>query len=178
MAGLAFPALQGVLDRAKRVRAKNDLQQLVTAVSAFNAEYGRYPLDIPSGGTAADAFFGTGTAPTGSTTYGGTDVLIDVLRNEASGANGATVAKLNPRGVVFLSVQTGWGSGINVLVDANYDDRLSNPYPDTDGSAGAAELRGGSIAFSYGRDGTKGSKGPNPPASANFKNSDDSISWR
>src|SRR6266567_300636 len=33
--GLAFPAFQGVLDRAKKVQAKNDVTQIVTAVNAF-----------------------------------------------------------------------------------------------------------------------------------------------
>src|SRR5438132_10622283 len=42
--GLAFPVFQGVLDRAKKVQAKNDLTQIVTAVNAVYTEDGRYPL--------------------------------------------------------------------------------------------------------------------------------------
>src|SRR6202051_1578735 len=42
--GLVFPVFQGVLERAKKVQAKNDLTQIVTAVNAFYTEYGRYPL--------------------------------------------------------------------------------------------------------------------------------------
>jgi prepilin-type N-terminal cleavage/methylation domain-containing protein len=42
--GLAFPVFQGVLDRAKKVQAKNDVTQIVTAVNAFYTEYGKYPL--------------------------------------------------------------------------------------------------------------------------------------
>src|SRR5437762_4615613 len=42
--GLAFPVFQGVLDRAKKVQAKNDLTQIVTAVNAFYTEYGKYPV--------------------------------------------------------------------------------------------------------------------------------------
>ena len=64
--GFAFPAFQGVLERAKKVQAKNDLTQIVTAVNAFYTEYGKYPVNVASGNTT-DAFFGTGTTPTGDT---------------------------------------------------------------------------------------------------------------
>src|SRR5258708_22699811 len=42
--GLVFPVFQGVLDRAKKVQAKNDLTQVVTAVNAYYTEYGKYPI--------------------------------------------------------------------------------------------------------------------------------------
>ena len=42
--GLAFPVFQGVLERAKKMQAKNDVTQIVTAVNAFYTEYGKYPL--------------------------------------------------------------------------------------------------------------------------------------
>src|SRR3954467_11448096 len=41
--GLLFPAFRGAQDQAKKVQAKNDLTQIVTAVNAFYTEYGRYP---------------------------------------------------------------------------------------------------------------------------------------
>ena len=58
--GLVFPVFQGVQDRAKKVQAKNDLTQIVTAVNAFYTEYGRYPttatsdVTFGSGGTKSD----------------------------------------------------------------------------------------------------------------------------
>src|SRR5213082_448269 len=66
LAGLTFPAFQGVLERAKKVQAKNDLTQIVTAVNAFYTEYGKYPVTVPPSNTT-DAFFGTGAAPAGCT---------------------------------------------------------------------------------------------------------------
>src|SRR6266446_4328197 len=42
--GLVFPVFQGVQERARKVQAKNDLTQIVTAVNAFYTDYGRYPL--------------------------------------------------------------------------------------------------------------------------------------
>src|SRR5437868_15406845 len=56
LAGLMFPAVQSVLERAKKVQAKNDLTQIVTAVNAFYTEYGRYPTTVKSG----DATYGSG----------------------------------------------------------------------------------------------------------------------
>jgi prepilin-type N-terminal cleavage/methylation domain-containing protein len=156
--GLAFPVFQGVLDRAKKVQAKNDLTQIVTAVNAFYTEYGRYPVNVASGNTT-DAFFGTGTTPTGDTSYGNNDVLIDVLRNNTSNTNNsATVTLLNPRQIVFISppdvrnstqpkagvaTQTvtvngisipigtfvdPWGTPYNVEIDTNYNNSVPNPY--------------------------------------------------
>src|SRR2546430_9016470 len=64
--GLVFPVFQGVQERTKKVQAKNDLTQIVTAVNAFYTEYGRYPLvgtvttpdtTYGSGGGASDRFF-------------------------------------------------------------------------------------------------------------------------
>src|SRR5207249_10450501 len=64
LVGLAFPAFQGVLERAKKVQAKNDVTQIVTAVNAFYTEYGRYPTTAT---TDATATYGPG----GSTTENG-----------------------------------------------------------------------------------------------------------
>src|SRR5438067_11757981 len=87
LAGLMFPAVQGVLERAKKVQAKNDLTQIVTAVNAFYTEYGKYPLvtdDTPVANTA-DLFY--------------------TLRAVASGANALAngVPAINPRASVFSS---------------------------------------------------------------------------
>src|SRR5260370_39482910 len=59
--GLVFPVFQEVLNRAKKVQAKNDLTQIVTAVNAFYMEYGKYPLPA----TASGDGYATGTT-TGS----------------------------------------------------------------------------------------------------------------
>src|SRR5213082_1738034 len=60
LAGLTFPAFQGVLERAKKVQAKNDLTQVVTAVNAFYTEYGRYP-NPTADTTDAAATYGEGS---------------------------------------------------------------------------------------------------------------------
>src|SRR5438270_11472740 len=82
--GLAFPVFQGVLDRAKKVQAKNDITQIVTAVNAFYIEYGKYPLPTTASG---DGYASGGTTGTSS------KAVIDPLRN--------LDATLNPRQIVF-----------------------------------------------------------------------------
>jgi prepilin-type N-terminal cleavage/methylation domain-containing protein len=172
LVGLAFPVFQGVLDRAKKVQAKNDLTQIVTAVNAFYTEYGRYPIDSTIT-TDATATFGGG----GST---GKPVL-DELR--------AKSITLNTRQIVFISPPedtTGasprgkigsdgqfhdpWGTAYGFELDANYDNQVTNPYGSS-GGAGADPIRQGVVAWSLGKDLTLGKGG-------SYTNSDDVISWQ
>jgi prepilin-type N-terminal cleavage/methylation domain-containing protein len=180
LAALVTTAGSNMFDRARKVQAKNDVTQIVTAVNAFYTEYGRYPVTLTS--TTTDAFFGTGAVPAGCTSYGNNDVLVDVLRSNTTGANAANVTLLNPRAIVFLSppaarnttpprggisqtAGTGygvgdymdpWGSQYAIQIDTNYDSQMTNPYSDADGSAGTVPLRLGAIAFSYGKNGARG----------------------
>lgn len=43
---LLFPAVNGVMDSARRVQAKSDVVNLATAVTAFETEYGRLPTNV------------------------------------------------------------------------------------------------------------------------------------
>ena len=80
--GLLFPAFRGVQDQAKKTQAKNDLTQIVTAVNAFYTEYGRYPV---SSTITTDAYFGSGTAPSGTTSGGTNDVCHQTLTLTSAG---------------------------------------------------------------------------------------------
>jgi len=42
--GFVFTAGQNVLDRSRKVQAKNDETQIVTAMNAYYKEYGKYQL--------------------------------------------------------------------------------------------------------------------------------------
>src|SRR5437867_3992238 len=170
LVGLAFPVFQGVLERAKKLQAKNDLTQIVTAVNAFYTEYGRYPTTAT---TDAAATYGPG----GSTTENGG--LFSELR--------ATSTTLNTRQIVFISppdaknqnnprsgikTSTGgyydpWGSEYAVALDADYNNQVANPY--TSNAGATPNLQNGVIAWSLGKDRVKGT---------DFKASDDVISWQ
>jgi prepilin-type N-terminal cleavage/methylation domain-containing protein len=201
LTALFMGAATSVFDRARRTQAKNDVIQIATAVNAFYTEYGRYPVQITS--TTTDAFFGTGSTPSGSTGYGTNDFLIDVLRNNTTGSHAALVATLNPRQITFLSpggakntvpprggIATAdncyydpWGSQYAIVIDTNYDNAITNPYSDSDGSAGTTPLRFGAVAYSYGKNGALGGGSASSPytpeagSAGVFKGSSDILSW-
>ena len=198
LTALFMGAATNVFDRARRTQAKNDVIQIATAVNAFYTEYGRYPVTVTS--TATDAFFGSGTTPAGCTSYGSNVVLLNVLRNITSDPNAVA---LNPRQIVFLSpggakntvpprggIATAdncyydpWGSQYAIVIDTNYDNTITNPYSDTDGSAGTRPLRFGAVAYSYGKNGALGGGSASSPYTSEggsagvFKGSSDILSW-
>lgn len=170
--GLLFPAFRGAPDQARKVQAKNDLMQIVTAINAFYTEYGRYPT---SGGATADVRYGPNGTPN------------EALFNELRGLPGTPI---NTRRVVFVSLpdvkdpanprggigtRTGagqlydpWGTPYNVAIDGNYDNEIENPYGGG-ANAGGAKLRAGVIAWSWGK---------NKRQDTNIKKGDDVISWQ
>ena len=198
LVALFMGAATNVFDRARRTQAKNDVIQIATAVNAFYTEYGRYPVTVTS--TATDAFFGSGTTPAGCTSYGSNVVLLNVLRNITSDPNAVA---LNPRQIVFLSpggakntvpprggiaaadncYYDPWGSQYAIVIDTNYDNTITNPYSDTDGSAGTTPLRFGAVAYSYGKNGALGGGSASSPYTSEggsagvFKGSSDILSW-
>ena len=198
LAALFMGAATSAFDRARRTQAKNDAIQIATAVNAFYTEYGRYPVTVTD--PTKDAFFGTGSTPAGSTPYPpGNDVLFNVLRNITTDPNAVA---LNPRQIVFLSpggakntvpprggIATDnryydpWGSQYAILIDTNYDNTLTNPYSDTDGSAGTTPLRFGVVTYSYGKNGALGGGSASSPYTSEggsagvFKGSSDILSW-
>src|SRR5438067_1120503 len=174
--GLVFSVGPGVLDRAKKVQAKNDLTQIVTAVNAFYTEYGRYPLG-PSA-TTPDTTYGPGST---------SKELFDELR-----AKNTSSTALNTRQIVFISPAEDtslnnpkgkigndgqfydpWGFAYSVRIDADYDNQVVNPYT-ADTGAGPANIRQGVVAWSGGKDG----KAPDTSGTKSFKDSDDVISWQ
>jgi prepilin-type N-terminal cleavage/methylation domain-containing protein len=170
--GLVFPVFQGVPERAKKVQAKNDLTQVVTAVNAYYTEYGKYPV------------------ATDDSTFANTSDLFYTLRAVASGtANSGNAA--NTRQIVFISPaedasQTNpkgkigkdgqfydpWGQAYRIAIDGTYDSQIANPYT-ADAAAGPGTLRQGVIAWSVGKDTKAGNNGDNK-----FSGSDDVISWQ
>jgi prepilin-type N-terminal cleavage/methylation domain-containing protein len=173
--GLVFPVFQGVLERAKKVQVKNDLTQIVTAVNAFYTEYGRYPTTQT---TDIAAVYGPGNS---------SKPVFDELRGKSSGSSGLNTrqiifisppedtSQLNPKGKVGSDGQfyDPWATAYSIAIDADYDNQIANPYGGT-GGAGADPIRQGVIAWSVGKDQTKGTKN----GSSNFTNSDDVISWQ
>jgi prepilin-type N-terminal cleavage/methylation domain-containing protein len=177
LAAALLTATSGAFDRARKVQAKNDLTQLLTAINAFYTEYGQYPVAAQSGADAADY---------AATTDANAALVMDVLRVPAA----APIQALNPRSIVFLNVPvakntanplggTGttfrawydpWGKAYQFRIDNNYNGLLPNPYSS---NAGPLPLNAGCIAWCLGKDKAGGSGDKNAAPAA-----DDILSWQ
>ncbi|HEY1581579.1 MAG TPA: prepilin-type N-terminal cleavage/methylation domain-containing protein [Chthoniobacterales bacterium] len=152
---LLFPAFRGVQEQAKRTQAKNDLTQIVTAVNAYYAEYGKYPLSYDVADLTIDG-------KNGNTN----DTLFNILR-----AQEHLTPPANPKNIVFMtppavkddnSPRSGisgkdgqyydpWGSPYVIRMDTTYDNLVApNPYKQNAGFAD--NVNGGVIAWSFGTD--------------------------
>lgn len=168
LAALAVPAATGVMKRAKKVKTAATLKDLQLGIKNYQVEYGRYP-----------ARPGTTSEEPTQLTEG--NILLSVLL-------GNNDDKLNPREIVYIEPPvakngigglTGtegsygladtWGTPYEVIMDLNYDNRISNPdtrNSDSTVSDGApANLPVGVAVYSLGED-----KKPNT--------GDDVVSWR
>jgi prepilin-type N-terminal cleavage/methylation domain-containing protein len=178
LAGIAFPVIIGVLERARKTQAKNDLTQIVTTVNAYYTEYGKYPIDTAVKGTG-DATYSTDN-----------NALFDVLRNMTA-ANPGNV--LNPRAIVFIQPPISkagnragldsngvwfdpWGSPYNIKIDGTYDNQVPNPYSANAGPT--PNLQAGVVAWSFGKD-LQSQSLPGPAPNKNAEpNADDIPSWQ
>ena len=179
---LLFPAFTGVQDQAKRAQAKNDIAQIVTAVSAFYTEYGQYPCDAQTGNDGADFFADDDNS---------NNTLFDILGGDPANGN---VQTYNPKAIAFFQptiakdlanprsgiggngrLYDPWGSCYRVRMDNNYSGAVENPYS---GNAGFNPIRLGVIAWSIGKDldGAKTATGGGDKKTGT--NNDDVISWQ
>jgi len=124
LASLAFPAVNGALDSAKKTTAKNAAVQIANAVVAYETEYGRLPRTSWGSSATAD-YSGAITANLVGTLSGSTND--------------------NPRGIVFFETaaykkgkggtnSTGeyldpWGGTYRIALDFNYDNTISAGSP-------------------------------------------------
>jgi prepilin-type N-terminal cleavage/methylation domain-containing protein len=195
-----FPAFQGVLARAKKVQAKNDLTQIVTAVNAFYTEYGKYPIATPGadviygpGGGANNALFNelqgcptTGAPPptcSANSTLNTRQIVFispPAVKNPTNPRSGIATqaATINCFPVAIGEFVDPWGTPYNVEIDGNYDNQITtNPYGNNNG-AGPQPLTIGVIAWSLGLDGVLGTKTTGCTGNDIYTHSDDVISWQ
>jgi prepilin-type N-terminal cleavage/methylation domain-containing protein len=172
--GLVFPVFQSVQDRAKKVQAKNDLTQIVTAVNAFYTEYGRYPVDSTVTKDAA-ATYGAGSSSS--------KAVFDELRGQSTTINTRQIVFISPAEDATQTSPKGkigsdgqfhdpWGFAYSIRIDADYDNQVANPY-NADTGAGPTNIRQGVITWSVGKDTKLGNNGDKK-----FTSSDDVISWQ
>ena len=182
LGAIAFPAISGVLDRAKKTEAKNDMLQVATAVNAFYTEYGRYPVTANSAGDGSDFFAADDNE---------NNVLMDILR--AQPGNG-TAATNNPRMVVFFQPRIAkdtskptsgiggngrlydpWNNCYRIRVDSNYNSIVENPYS---AGAGFPEIGAGVVVWSIGKDKAGATDKKNGGTKDVGASKDDVVSWQ
>lgn len=171
LAGLAFPAVNGAILSARKAQARNDVQQIVAAVKAFQAEYGRMPSSIvgDSSNIRADSEVG------GQNASSQRPLIDHLLGNDRS---------LNTKGIVFLepkntagtkggyNTSTGvfydpWGTAYFIKIDTNYDGKIE--YYNN----GVANVFGSAMAVSFGPDKQTGN-----PYEASGTGKDDICSFK
>jgi type II secretory pathway pseudopilin PulG len=200
LVGLLFPAFKAVQNQARSAQAKNDLSQIVNAVTAFYTDYGRYP----AAAAATDTCYNWSIGPCASQVHVGSDWLFNELRacsarpSDPSCSGNVNSPVINTRQIVYISppivkdvshpksgiatsaspgAVTGqffdpWGSQYNVVIDTVYNNTAINIYGST-GGAGVNPIPQGVVAWSNGPDLQLGTNSNNI-----YTNSDDVISWQ
>lgn len=142
---------------------------IVSAVKAYNIEYGKYP-GLDRQGAFLDAESNA--------------FLLRILRGLDPLRNPRKIVffearEIRPRGLFKpssaggLDPKTGalldpWGNPYRIVIDADYDNVIANPYSDD------PPLQTGVIVWSLGKDGKQGA----PANPHTYKGSDDVTSWR
>ena len=154
LASVAFPVVNGVMARARKVRALAVAKDLQVAIKSYQTEYNRYPSDR----TGSDSEEKTDSSD-----------LVSVL-------NGVNSSDLNPREIKFIdlpmakngsgglvgsggggfSLLDDWTQPYVVIMDTDYNNRIDNPdssNSDPKVSSGAPpELPLGVAVYSTGPD--------------------------
>jgi len=154
LAGISFPAAQGVLAKAKKASAENMALQVRQSIAAYYTEYRRYPLP-------------PGTASGGDVTVETDETLMDILL-------GADGNKYNPRRIAFFAGKKAkgkmnglvmnasgggalydpWGERFSVTIDTDYNNRVEAPGRDGNNEIVPQSV----VVWSTGKDGPEGDR--------------------
>jgi type II secretory pathway pseudopilin PulG len=172
LASLAFPAVNGAINSARKAQARNDVQQIVAAVKAFQAEYGRMPTTADPGDPSdeeSDAYHD------GSNN----NIVIRILMHAET-----ETPPLNSKGIVFLDAKTTrdtkggvnlddyifydpWGTPYAIKLDNNYTGKIEYH------NGGVPNIFSSAMAVSAGPDKELGD-----PYSASGNGKDDITSFK
>jgi prepilin-type N-terminal cleavage/methylation domain-containing protein len=197
--GLLFPAINIVKEAANKANAQNDVSSIVTAVKAYNADYGKYPtIEKEAADTESDALCGPKAA--------GADIdnneLFNTLRAIPEGINGDPKEHfMNPKRIVFFEGRAAanqeqprrgflekqgsdkkgcfydpWGEQYAVIIDRNGDNKIKVEEQYSDFGSND-EPRAAVGAFSLGKDNKLGKDGDKKYKDGTNK-SDDIVSWQ
>ncbi|RMD83594.1 MAG: prepilin-type N-terminal cleavage/methylation domain-containing protein [Lentisphaerae bacterium] len=167
LVGIAIPVYLSVTAKARRSKAKFQIQELMTALSSYKASYQAFPF-YPANSSYDDVLINTDSL--NGTSGDPYNDLITTLRG--------TRADLNPRKQIFLSQSTGsfvdpWGEVFFVALDYRGDGEINESSPGNT----TPKIYGASVVAS---DIAIWSKGPDKKHSStdsDASNQDNITSW-
>ena len=189
LAGLLLPAIGAAKRNAQVKEAQSQMANIVSAVTAYEAEYSRFPTTVPAvtndvafGNISDTAFTGTTIIPTNSEVM---IILRDIDRPPNTDPIDLTIKhKKNPRQHNFLTAKDvdgtsskgiskvdnvyrdPWGNPYIITLDLDYDQQCADPY--------YGKIRQPVLVWSFGPDGLfKANEGPNVKP-----NKDNVLSWK
>jgi len=154
LAGMSLPVITGAMSSAKKGKAKAEMQSIITAVKAYQNEYGRMPDSAALGSTVEGD---------GESWFGGS-----ASQNLCWMLSGDNYGQQNPRQIVFLELPANSTNGVfldpwkrqyNIKLDTS-GNNIINYYQDRNGTA---------LVISFGKDGEQGDP---------TKSSDDVFSFK
>ena len=166
LAGLLLPVTLSVMKSARKTSAKATESQIVSAVNAYQTEYGQYPVPNLGNQTSAQDYtydnktthngqlfdvlraLNDTTDPTSATGSLNTRKIVyfsaNSVKNAAAPTNGFIIAtNSNPTGNANVVMQTGdlidpFGNLYCVRMDGSYSNAVLNPYSGTGNPNGSA----------------------------------------
>jgi prepilin-type N-terminal cleavage/methylation domain-containing protein len=154
LASLSFAGVDAALNAARKAQARNDVQQIVTAVKAFQAEYGRMPTTRSPGSPASES------DPNDAWHEGDNNIVMRILMAQETSA-----LPINAKGIVFIepkarqNLRKGsvdlsnyvfydpWGRPYAIKLDNNYTGKLEYW-----GTGGQPNIFNSAFAISSGQD--------------------------
>ena len=116
LAGLAFPAVNGAMDSARKARAKSDVTQIATAVVAYETEYGKLPTI--SGNSVNTAFLNILTQTNADNPRGIVFLELSEWKKGKGGTNGSGFCDPWDSSSVY-----------QIALDTNYDNKVNAGNP-------------------------------------------------
>jgi type II secretory pathway pseudopilin PulG len=182
LASLAVPVTNKVMENANNLRIKATMKDLQVAIGHYRTEYNRFPVDMTgsSGGEDMEPITTNGNSDIIKTLMALSDPSDDSSLNKRNikfidlpyAKNGQSFGIIDTSGgsgggqVQLVDI---WGQPYQILLDTNYDNRITNPDAsnvDQRISAKAPQyLNASSAVHCYGADKTVNTK-------------DDIVSWR
>jgi len=195
LAGLLLPVLSKVKGKARVASARSDMQNLIGAIAAYEAEYSRPPASPQveaevNGTTKPDFTYGAGGVVNGYGYESDNRVIMNILLNRDAAPNDGF--KRNPRKLVTYNARIApgpgshgvltngvindpWGNPYIITIDMNEDNKCRDAYYSP--QIGRDEIPGPVVIWSLGPDGKFTAPTANPPE-RKAENADNVLSWR